>query len=81
MQNDVLRDLQRQELTLRAQLENVRETVKRLEELASPDYRARVKRNRLSARGRDAIAQAAKRRWARYRASQGRGSQAREIGA
>jgi len=81
MQNDVLRDLQRQELTLRAQLENVRETVKRLEQLASPDYRARVKRNRLSAAGRDAIAQAAKRRWARYRSSQTRRSSTREIRA
>jgi len=66
--------LEKVEAEILRQLSHVRDTIDRLEQLTAPGRPRRRKgaknERRLSAKGREAISRAAKRRWAAYRKEQ-----------
>jgi hypothetical protein len=78
-----IRDLRTQERRLQRELALVRAKILRLSSLGASGARGAVTRvrgmkaNRLSAKGRAAIARAARKRWAKYRAQKRAGAQAR----
>ena len=69
--------LRQEEDTLRKQLDTVVSKIRELEDIGrgagAGGVRKRAGSRRLSAAGRAAISRAAKKRWAQYRAGQGRG--------